>query len=200
MLFSIICLANLNSIKMMSKKEISIIIAIVSGIIISRLLPHAPNFTAAIAGFIFGGVVLKQIKFGSLLLICYFFADLLLNNFILNPFSGTMIWFKLSSLWIYVPLILVFLLSNRFKQLESQPFKIINMSLLSSMLFFLISNFGVWTVDTLYAKDLMGLLTCYWAAIPFFGNELAGTLFYTSLYFGVYWLSASYSKTRSVRL
>ena len=51
-------------------------------------------------------------------------------------------------------------------------------------MFYVVSNFGVWLFDAMYAKSLAGLVECYVAAIPFFGNALAGDAFYTGLLFG----------------
>ena len=56
-------------------------------------------------------------------------------------------------------------------------------ALLASIIFFLITNFSVW-LSGYYGLTLTGLWTCYVMAIPFFGNTLLGTLFYT----GVFWL------------
>jgi len=52
---------------------------------------------------------------------------------------------------------------------------------LSSTIFFVITNFAVWMSGTMYPLTMEGLLLCYTMAIPFFGNTLAGTLFYVSL-------------------
>ena len=54
----------------------------------------------------------------------------------------------------------------------------------ASTLFFVITNFGVWAFDGLYPRTFEGLVVCYIAAIPFFGNTLAGSLFYTAVLFG----------------
>ena len=43
------------------------------------------------------------------------------------------------------------------------------------------TNFAVWMSGTMYPLTLEGLILCYTMAIPFFGNTLAGTLFYVSL-------------------
>jgi len=56
--------------------------------------------------------------------------------------------------------------------------------LAASILFFVVTNFGVWALDSLYPRTLEGLVICYVAAIPFFANTLAGTLFYTAVLFG----------------
>lgn len=50
--------------------------------------------------------------------------------------------------------------------------------------FFIVSNLGVWASGGLYPPTFQGLVACYVAAIPFFQNSLAGTLFYAALLFG----------------
>ena len=54
----------------------------------------------------------------------------------------------------------------------------------SSVLFFVITNFGVWFNDGMYARTMDGLAECYSAAVPFFQNTLAGDLVYSALLFG----------------
>jgi len=53
-----------------------------------------------------------------------------------------------------------------------------------ALLFFALSNFGVWLGSGMYPRSLAGLAECYAAALPFFQNSLAGDLFYTVLLFG----------------
>jgi hypothetical protein len=57
-------------------------------------------------------------------------------------------------------------------------------ALASSILFFLVSNFGTWLMSGMYPHDSAGLTACYVAAIPFFQNTVAGDLFYATLLFG----------------
>src|SRR5439155_12683881 len=59
-------------------------------------------------------------------------------------------------------------------------------ALASSVLFFVITNFGTWVVSGIYPHTWAGLIACYVAAIPFFQNTLAGDLAYTALLFGVF--------------
>lgn len=40
----------------------------------------------------------------------------------------------------------------------------------------------------IYSHDAAGLLSCYIAALPFLFYEVCGTLFYSSLLFGAFWL------------
>jgi len=54
----------------------------------------------------------------------------------------------------------------------------------SSVLFFVVTNFGMWLSSGFYPRTLAGFEACYVAAIPFFQNTVAGDLFYTVLLFG----------------
>ena len=58
-------------------------------------------------------------------------------------------------------------------------------SFFGSLIFFIISNFGVWflgspgVLDVPYEKNLNGLVECYMLAIPFFGNTFLSTLIFS---------------------
>jgi hypothetical protein len=61
----------------------------------------------------------------------------------------------------------------------------------SAIVFFTVSNFGVWLGGHFYPKTFTGLVECYVAAIPFFRNDLAGNLAYSAVMFGSYhWITA----------
>lgn len=51
-------------------------------------------------------------------------------------------------------------------------------SLVGSVLFFVVTNFGVWCLSTTYAKSVSGLAQCYAAAIPFFRATWQSDLLY----------------------
>ena len=57
-------------------------------------------------------------------------------------------------------------------------------AVLSPLLFFVASNFGVWAMwpDT-YARNLAGLVQCYAAAIPFLKGSLASNAFFCGIFF-----------------
>ena len=57
-------------------------------------------------------------------------------------------------------------------------------AILTSLVFFLITNFGMWLFSGFYPITYAGLVACYTAAIPFFQNTIAGDLFYVVLLFG----------------
>ncbi|HYE23668.1 MAG TPA: DUF6580 family putative transport protein, partial [Clostridia bacterium] len=58
-------------------------------------------------------------------------------------------------------------------------------SLASSVSFFLVSNFAVWTAWEMYPKTLNGLAMCYAAAVPFFRNTVASDLMFTAVAFSI---------------
>ena len=73
---------------------------------------------------------------------------------------------------------------------EKQNIKtIILSSLLSSIVFFLITNLPLWYLDLkLYTMSVQGTLTSYQMALPFFRNQVIGDLFYNGILFGTYFL------------
>jgi hypothetical protein len=156
-------------------------------VISSRLIPHAPNFTATMAAVIFSSLVIRNWTALIGILIAYFLSDLIVNNLMYR--QNEFLWFSPGLIWIYIPFIVVFAVNRFFIKKETAPLTIFSNSLFASIVFFLVSNFGVWINSKItYTHDLSGLLICYINAIPFLAYEIAGTLFYSSVLFSVYWL------------
>jgi Family of unknown function (DUF6580) len=65
------------------------------------------------------------------------------------------------------------------------------------MQFFLTTNFAVWVLGNFYPRSLAGLTTCFIAAIPYFGNTLAGDSFYALVLFGGFALLERFSSALS---
>ncbi|GJM31993.1 MAG: hypothetical protein DHS20C18_09940 [Saprospiraceae bacterium] len=114
-------------------------------------------------------------------------SDLLLNNLVyasLYPdFYSGFSWF--GNLWVYASFVLIaglgFLL---LKKVNLQ--NLLGASLLASIAFFLITNFGAWAINPMYPKTAAGLSAAYISGIPFFWNTMAGDLFFTAVLFGSY--------------
>lgn len=62
-------------------------------------------------------------------------------------------------------------------------------SLSSSIVFFVLTNFAVWAEGLWYPMTAEGLGVCFAKALPFFRFELAGTMAFTLLFFGIYQVS-----------
>ncbi len=132
----------------------------------SRIIPHEPNLTALGAITIFGAIYLPK-KYAFVLPI---FIMLI---------SDAILGFHVTMPWVYGSYFLIGVLS-----LYMGAKNILYMPLLASILFFIITNFGVWATGTMYARTFAGLLECYTMALPFFRGTLAGDLVYTALLVG----------------
>lgn len=136
-----------------------------------RLLPHLPNFTPIAAMALFGGVYLNK---------KYAFVIPLAAMFVSDIFLG----FHQTMPYVYGSFILTGIIGLWLKKHKSTK-NIICSSLISSILFFLITNFGVWTAGW-YPKNLNGLFESYLMGIPFFKNTVLGDLVYSGMFFGGY--------------
>ena len=93
-------------------------------------------------------------------------------------FHGTMIW-------VYGSLILISMMGILLKNRITLKNCVVA-TLGGSLLFFLVTNFGVWIISGFYEKSIVGLFTCYVMAMPFFHNTLAGSVVYSAIMFGGY--------------
>lgn len=149
--------------------------------ILFRLLPHPWNMTPMGAIFLFSGATFKN-KSESLLfpLAALFLSDAAVNTLLYhNQYAHHF------PLFTWLGFMTVGLLGWPLRHRFSWG-RMAGCSLAGSVVFFLISNFGVWLDGTLYALTLGGLINCYWAGIPFFTNMLAGDLFYATGLFALY--------------
>ena len=133
----------------------------------SRLIPHPYNFTPLLAAGIFSGFYFKQFFVGLFVIIfSMFVGDLYLG------FHNTMFFTYIA---LVVPVGLgIFVRYFKFTE-------ILVTGLISSIGFFLITNFGAWLTIDMYEKNLAGLINSYILAIPFFHNTLISTLLYLLL-------------------
>lgn len=67
----------------------------------------------------------------------------------------------------------------------------------ASMLFFVVSNFGVWASTGLYPKTAEGLVECFLMAVPFYQPTIAADLFFSVVLFGLYSLAQAASERRA---
>jgi len=137
-----------------------------------RLVPHPPNFTPIGAMALFSGAYLG--RRGAVALAAPLGA-LLLSDLVLGFYRG------LPTVYFSVALIV---LIGSFALRRTTPIRIGAAALASSVLFFVVTNFGMWLSSGFYPRTLAGLEACYVAAIPFFQNTVAGDLFYATLLFG----------------
>ena len=151
------------------------LIALLSAIAIAavlRLVPHPSNFTPIGAMALFSGAYLGRrgvIAFAAPL------GALFLSDLVLGFYHG------MPTVYFSVALIVIV------GSLSLQRVSVLRVgaaAVASSVLFFAITNFGMWLFSGFYPPNLAGLEACFVAAIPFFQNTVAGDLFYAALLFG----------------
>ncbi len=166
--------------------------------ILSRLIPHAPNFTAVGATALFAGAVLRPRWLAFILpLAILWVSDLYLNNGMYkNMYPETYLgWQWMGEPWVYAGFIGIVVIGVlTVKQINFKH--ILSGSILSAILFFLLSNFGVWLGNSLWPQNIAGLISCYIFAIPYFWSTLAGDLIFGACLFGIY----QWNLERSIRL
>jgi len=149
---------------------------------LTRLIPHPPNFTPIAAIALFGGAHLERKLWAFLtpLLI------MLISDIGFELLSGIGFHRQMPAVYISFAAIVCMGFGLRSRRRIS---RIAMTTFMASTLFFIVTNFSVWVLDALYPKNLLGLTACYTAALPFFGNQMAGDIFYTALLFGAWALA-----------
>ncbi len=167
-----------------SKNNFYFILGIILLVSFSRLIPHYPNFTPVIAIALFGGKFFNNKILAVLLpLLILWVSDLILNNFVFNYYESFTFFYP-GFFWQYLPIISITLI-GRYSLDKISLLRLLGVSVSSSLIFYVVSNFGVFISSSTYTKDLSGLILCYTLALPFFYGTLSSTLIYS---FSLFWL------------
>jgi hypothetical protein len=148
----------------------ALVLAIV-GAALLRLMPHPPNFSPIDAMALFSGAYLgrRTLAFAAPI------GALLLSDAILGFYPGMAFQYGAVALIV----ILGWLALARVSALRVGA-----TAIASSVLFFVVTNFGTWVLSGMYPPNAAGLAACYVAAIPFFQNTIAGDLVFAGVLFG----------------
>lgn len=151
----------------------------------SRLIPHPPNFTPIISLALMSGYVFRNISVSLTVL----FITMLITDFFIG--------FYLNMIFVYIAISIICFFS--FKKIKKINYKNLYIySVIGSLSFFIITNFGVWLLSDMYVKNLNGLFSCYFLALPFFTNTLISTLFFS--YLSLYFLRLSSAKQNKLKI
>jgi hypothetical protein len=137
-----------------------------------RLVPHPPNFSPIAAMALFSGAQMPK----RALAFVAPFAALLVSDLALGGYYPGMNF-------VYFSFALTVLIGWAVAHRKT-PLIIGVAAVTSSVLFFVLTNLGMWLFSGIYPLTQAGLIACYVAAIPFFQNTLAGDLAFTALLFG----------------
>jgi len=156
-----------------------LIVSIIVIAIFARLIPHAPNFTPLLAVALFSGAMFSKNKLFYLIPV----SALLISDLVLGFSSITPV--------VYFSLGLIAILGVSLKKattnFDSKSIMAVTIkSFLAAVIFFVVSNMGVFLLTGMYPITLAGLIECYTLAIPFFKNTLISTLAYSFSLFGLF--------------
>lgn len=185
--------------KRLNKEICFALVAIVLGILTRTIFDLGDNIEmvtgfAIIAGFFFKD---KRLAF-SVPLFTMIISDIFIRNtaififtwsgFLSAPFLGIILEKLVSKLKVS---------KFSFGILGTQTSGII-----STLVFFLWTNFGVWLIGNLYTKDFAGLILSYINAIPFLTNQLVGNLVLLPIIFvfGYVIFNLDFAKVKNLNL
>jgi len=161
-------------------------VLVVLAAVLMRFLPHPANVAPIAAMALFGGAYLNKKYAVFLPLVVMFASDLFLGFHKTMPF-------------VYGSFLIASIIGISLKnKVKIKP--VLGASLLSSVIFYVVTNFGVWLTSGMYELTGLGLIRCYVLAIPFFRNTLAGDLFYTVMMFGGYEIVLRLSSKAHIRV
>ena len=148
-------------------RYLQISIGLFVAIAVSRFVPHPPNFTSLMA-LSFYVPALLGLKYLPILLLSFIGTDLIIGLHNVTFFTwGSIILIGLCS---------KFFLKNIISRILG--------SLMGASLFFIVTNFGVWSLGS-YGYTLQGFLLCYTLAIPFYAYNLVSTFIFAGIIEGV---------------
>jgi hypothetical protein len=133
--------------------------------VVSRWIPHPPNFSAFMAIALFAGFVLPLPLAMIVPIAAVFLGDLLLG-------FHDLMWV------VYLSLLPMILLGRVLPQMNAKPKTWLawaGAGLLASIFFFLTTNFAVWMTSGMYPQTMQGLSECFVLALPFFHNSILAT-------------------------
>ena len=134
----------------------------------SRFIPHPPNFTSLIA-LSFYVPALLGLRYLPILILSFIITDLFIG------FHGV-------TLFTWGSVVIIGLFSKYFiKSILSR----ISGALIGTFVFFLLTNFGVWSLGS-YGYTTEGFILCYTLAIPFFAYNAISTFIFSGIIEGVY--------------
>jgi hypothetical protein len=152
---------------------------------LGRLVPHWPNVTPLGGSCLFAGS--RIAGFWAYLLPL---AVMVATDPIVGHAGGAHSGYTLGSPLIYASF-MVNVWIGRHMLRRVSAMRVGAAAFICSLQFFVVSNFAVWIAGAFsatpyYATNLIGLITCYTEALPYWGRTLAGDLFYSAAIFGLY--------------
>ena len=152
----------------------------------SRLVPHIFNFSPLNAICLFGAAKFSK-KWQAFLIpiaACWL-SDLFIINVSYGHLYGNFTWFYNGFYWQYASYALI-TFAGLFIFKKTTVSRVLSGVLTSTVIFFLVTNFGCFPGNPAYPQNIGGLMSCYAAGLPFVQGTFFGTLFYSAILFGTF--------------
>lgn len=165
------------------RTKISLIVALVMGAGLMRLIPNTNGFVPVTAATLFTAAFIGRKGWAVLLpIFSVWFTDLILNNTIYTSFYEGFTWFTPGFAFQFSAYALISLMGFQVGQNASSS-RIGLFSIASSLIFFFVSNFGVWIAGGFYSPNFAGLMECYAMGIPFLERSLVADVLFAQVLF-----------------
>ncbi len=170
--------------------------ALIAVAAISRIVPHWPNFTAVGATCLLVGAKFKRKSLALLVpMIAVLLSDLLLNNTVYSQYYEGFTILTTGVAWIIGGFMMTAIAGQLIIGRSSKPgsVRLVLAALVGSVVFFLLSNFGIWLGSPMFPQTAEGLATCYVAGLPFVLSSFAGNLVFLAVLLPAYeWYERRY--------
>ncbi len=167
-----------------------VLVTIVSAAAFSRVVPHMPNFSPINAVALFAAAHFSgRAQAYALPLAAVFLSDMFLNNVTYATPSQGFVWFYQGFIWQYLAYAAVTFLGRYAFRKGVNLARTAGATLAAGLVFFTVSNFGVWAASGLYPHSAAGLAACFAAALPFYQGTVTGDVVFSLLLFGTFHLA-----------
>lgn len=155
----------------MTKQRFYVLVSFIALAALFRLVPHPPNFAPVAAIALFAGAYFPDRR--SALLVPM--VAMLLSDMVLGFHGQMLLVYGCFAATVGI---------GRLLQNRVRAGSVALATVTSSVLFFVVTNFGVWALSGLYPLSPRGLIECYVAGIPFYQNSLFADGLFAALLFG----------------
>lgn len=152
---------------------------IVAVAVLARFVPHTANFSPVYGALLFGGAYLRKRDSIWFPLCLLGLSDVALTRWVYHMRVG---WTEGVELGAFAAIALIGW-SLR-KGCTGRRF--VTAVLAGPTVFYFVSNFAVWLGFGMYPATWKGLVECYVAGLPFYGNSLISGVLFSALLFGGY--------------
>ena len=158
--------------------------------VMARVVPHPANFAPVGAIALFGGAVFGNRWAAMFVPLAAMFA----GDTILELTTGYGYHALMPA--VYGSYALIAVLGMLIRDRRRSPLAVGAGSLVSSTIFFLVTNLAMWTISEIFPRTFEGLVACYLAGIPYFGRTILSDLVFAALFFGIHAFSSDLAVAR----